>query len=184
MSPHGSRPHGHDRSLALCVNNRRSDTHGDVTLAYKLLTNPLVPHGSRPHGHDRSLMLCVFDPACWQSTPVLQSTRWPDEDLSLWGRRHITTRPASNSKLSTSGVLQVHRGVLLVHWCRHSWRRFERTAIGILPRETLPTLHGIGEHRDREVPMDSGFRFCLTNSQILYFVPFFCFHVLYNSVPT
>ena len=32
---------------------------------------------------DRSLALRVNDPACWTSTPVLQST--PDEDLSLMG---------------------------------------------------------------------------------------------------
>ncbi len=42
-----------------------------------------VPHGSRPHGYDRHLDLCVNDPTCWKSTPVLQSTPWPDEARSL-----------------------------------------------------------------------------------------------------
>jgi hypothetical protein len=104
------------------------------------------PHGSRPHGHDRSLALCVNDPACCQSTPVLQSTPWPEEDLSLLGR-HMATPPASNVQLSTSGVLST-RGfwimhtarVLLVQGVRLLWRRVGCTGIGILARETPATF--------------------------------------------
>ena len=41
--------------------------------------------------------------------------------------------------------------VLPVHWGLCSWKHVVHTVIGILPRETPDTLHGIGEDRGGEV---------------------------------
>ena len=57
----------------------------------------LAPHGSRPHGHDRSLALCVNDPVSWKSTPVLQTTECPDEDLSLLDPETYSDTTVSNT---------------------------------------------------------------------------------------
>ena len=77
------------------------------------------------HGHDRNVVMCVNDPTRWQSTPVLQSPPWPDEDLSplppgcckytsvllvqTLAPKHVTTTPPSNVELATTGVLQVYK---------------------------------------------------------------------------
>jgi len=53
---------------------------------------------SRPHGHDRSLALCVNDPACWTSTPVLQSTHDRTRTLVSWAQRHMATQLGSEHR--------------------------------------------------------------------------------------
>jgi hypothetical protein len=62
---------------------------------------------SRPHGQDRNLSLCVNDPEWWKSTPVLQSTECPDEDLSLLVPETYSDTLSVERQLSTSGGLQV-----------------------------------------------------------------------------
>ena len=55
-------------------------------------------------------LVCVKMTRFWQSTPVLQSTPWPDEDLSLVGTEtYGDTVSVPNTELSTTGVLQVHK---------------------------------------------------------------------------
>ena len=65
------------------------------------------------HVHDTILALCVNDPACWKSTPILQTTECPDEDLTLLGPETYSYTPSverQSCKLSTSGVLPSTRG--------------------------------------------------------------------------
>jgi hypothetical protein len=53
------------------------------------------------------LSLCVNDPEWWKSTPVLQSTECPDEDLSLLVPETYSDTLSVERQLSTSGGLQV-----------------------------------------------------------------------------
>ena len=86
-------------------------------------TNCSQNNSGTPHGHDKRLTL-------WKWHDIL--TVHPSSSQPGTGRRtsnspvdsetYRTTHPVSNVELSTSRVLQVHGGVLLVHWCRHSWR--------------------------------------------------------------
>ena len=103
------------------------------------------------HGHDRTLTVCK-----WTSVltvhPVLQSTPWPDEDLSLTETDGNTPAPFGGpiinhrSGTSARGFWKIHTSrVLLDQGNRLLWRHVGCSFIGILSRETR--LHYIGTGR-------------------------------------
>jgi hypothetical protein len=71
-----------------------------------------TPMGHVPMGTTEDWW-CVNDPVYWKSTPVLQTTVCPDEDLSLLDPETCSDTPRVEHQLSTSGVykvLQIHLG--------------------------------------------------------------------------